>query len=211
MNRDKARESRRNRALEGAKRLAKRYGLEEQRLTRIFSKIIEPGPNGTDLFLGFYGFRDGSPLGEAIEHLDGDLTARRLMQWQIALQMAPKAPDTFIQSGRNNELLAEYQDQIRRILTTTRAARESIEAQVRRGHGGRGHRHDRALRMVTAHLLDLYYDLSKRTPATTLRGPTARFLAMCLPELGWTMGDEAIRSLIRSVLPEWKDSRHLQK
>jgi hypothetical protein len=142
--------------------------------------------------------------GEAIQDLDRDQIAHRLIQWQLARHACPNQTSRFVQDRRIDDLISDYRAVIETIADATGRARQQIKSEVAAGRGGARRSSDKSLHEITSILFDIYYELTNREPAITVDGPTVRFLSLCLPCLGWDLSPSKIRHLIRTVRRKWR-------
>lgn len=140
--------------------------------------------------------------------LSAAAVAYRLLRWQIALEIEPQHPERAIQEGTANAAIRRHGAAVNTVRGAALLAQRGVKATVAPGRGGRRHTRDVALGTTVDHLLDIYERVSGRQPATTIGGPTMRFLEICLPLLGWNLTDYSIRERIRESLGDRRGGRN---
>ena len=126
--------------------------------------------------------------------------------WSLALMIEPLRPTWAIQDRKAHQKLAECIEATRALHEAALAAKDRAVADKKPGKGGKRRVPDRVLHEVTGDLLVLYRQITGRNVGISLDrvtkepgGPLIRFLALCLPPLGWELTPKAIRSLVGRV------------
>ena len=131
---------------------------------------------------------------------------RRLLLWELAADRDGVDPSRALDDGTAENIFDEHVGSITAIRDAAARARDDISTQTSKGRGGPRHQTDRALEEVLRQLIQLFEELTGRPPGTSYSfkskkaaGPVIRYLALCLPPLGWSLGPDAIRGHLRRL------------
>lgn len=130
----------------------------------------------------------------------------RLLLWELAADRDGVDPNRALNDGTAENIFDEHVGSVTAIRDAAGRARDGISDRVATGRGGRRHLRDWAFDVVLRQLVQLYEEVTGLTPRTAYSfktkqaaGPLIRYLALCLPPLGWCLGPDAIRSHLRRL------------
>ena len=130
----------------------------------------------------------------------------RLLLWELAADRDGVDPNRALDDGTAENIFDEHIGSITAIRDAAARARDGISDRVATGRGGRRHLRDWAFDEVLRQLVQLYEEVTGLTPRTAYSfktkqaaGPLIRYLALCLPPLGWCLSPDAIRGQLRRL------------
>ncbi len=131
---------------------------------------------------------------------------RRLLLWELAADRDGVDLSRALDDGTAEGIFDEHIGSVTAIRDAAARARDDVATRAAKGRGGPRHQSDWALDEVLRQLIQLYEELTGRPRGTSYSfkskkaaGPVVRYLALCLPPLGWCLRPDAIRNHVRRL------------
>ncbi len=131
---------------------------------------------------------------------------RRLLLWEVAASKDGVDANRALDDGTAEDIFDKHIGSISAIRDAAARARDDVATRMAKGRGGRRHQTDWALDEVLGQLIQLFEELTERPHGTSYSfkskqaaGPVVRYLALCLPPLGWCLSPDAIRGHLRKL------------